>query len=102
MYFAAVPRYALPLPELPQRCFDAVEAAERGHARTVVARDGHAVAAIVPIEDLDKIDPPDPGLTGGDPLLSLCGTLKQDTFVDNVLYAYGVAMREPPSSWGQH
>ena len=47
-------------------------------------RDGHAVAAIVPMTDLDRIDPPDPAAGGSDPLLALAGTCKHDDFVDSL------------------
>lgn len=82
-------RYGLPLSDLPQRASDAVEAAERAHAITVVLRDGAPIAAIVPVEELDRVDPPDPGATGGDPLLALAGTCKRDAFVDEILLAAG-------------
>lgn len=79
-----VQKYGIPLADLPAHCLDAVDAAERSRARCVVTRDGQAVAAIVPISDLDKIEPPDPGLGGVDPLLSLCGTCRHDDFVDTL------------------
>jgi hypothetical protein len=93
-----LPRYGLPLTDLAQRAFDAVEAAERSKARTVILRDGQPIGAIVPIDDLDRVDPPDPGLNGGDPLLSLCGTCRQDAFVDMVLSAFGVMPTSVPGS----
>ena len=75
-------KYGIPLADLPSHCLDAVDAAERARARTLVVRDGHPVAAIVSIPDLDKIDPPDPAGGGGDPLLALCGACRHDEFVD--------------------
>src|SRR5688572_25455364 len=75
-------KYGIPATELPHHCLDAVDAAERNHARTLVVRDGHPVAAIVPMTDLDRIDPPDPGAAGVDPLLALCGKCRHDGFVD--------------------
>lgn len=75
-------KYGIPLADLPGHCLDAVEAAERARARTLVVRGGQAVAAIVPMADLDKIDPPDPTGDAGDPLLALCGACRHDAFVD--------------------
>jgi hypothetical protein len=75
-------KYGIPLSDLPTHCLDAVDAAERSLSRTLVVRDGHAVAAIVPMSDLDRVDPPDPSAGGTDPLLALCGTCKHDEFVD--------------------
>lgn len=78
-------KYGIPLADLPAHCLDAVDAAERMRARSVVMRDGQPVAAIVPISDLDKIEPPDPALGGAvDPLLALCGTCRHDDFVDSL------------------
>jgi hypothetical protein len=93
-----VPRYGLPLQELPVRAFDAVDASERAHAFTVLLRDGAPVAAIVPIEDLDRIDPPDPGASGGDPLMALAGSCKRDAFADNVVLALGGAVAYDPGA----
>jgi hypothetical protein len=79
-------RYGIPFPDLPAHCQDAVDAAERAHARTLVTRDGRAVAAIVSIPDLDRIEPPDPAAGGGvDPLLALCGACRHDEFVDGLV-----------------
>jgi hypothetical protein len=75
-------KYGIPLADLPAHCLDAVEVAERARARTLVVRGGQAVAAIVPMADLDKIDPPDPTGNAGDPLLALCGACRHDGFVD--------------------
>lgn len=77
-------KYGIPVSELPNHCLDAVDAAERNHARTLVVRDGQPIAAIVPMQDLDRIDPPDPGAVGVDPLLALCGRCKHDAFVDSL------------------
>lgn len=78
-------KYGIPLSDLPGHCLDAVDAAERARARTLVVRSGQAIAAIVPMADLDKIDPPDPGAGGADPLLALCGTCRHDAFVDSLV-----------------
>ncbi len=77
-------KYGIPLQDLPSHCLDAVDAAERSLSRTLIVRDGHAVAAIVPMTDLDRIDPPDPAAGGSDPLLALAGTCKHDDFVDSL------------------
>lgn len=78
-------KYGIPLADLPAHCLDAVDAAERTRARTLVVRSGQAVAAIVSMPDLDKIDPPDPSAGGPDPLLALCGACRHDTFVDSLV-----------------
>lgn len=78
-------KYGIPLPDLPSYCLDAVDAAERARARTLVTRGGQAVAAIVPMTDLDKIEPPDPSVGGVDPLLALCGSCRHDAFVDSLV-----------------
>lgn len=75
-------KYGIPLADLPTHCLDAIDAAERTRARTLVVRGPQAVAAIVPMSDLDRIDPPDPGAAGQDPLLALCGSCRHDEFVD--------------------
>jgi len=75
-------KYGIPLADLPTHCLDAVDAAERTRARTLVVRGAQAVAAIVPMSDFDQIDPPDPGASGQDPLLALCGACRHDDFVD--------------------
>lgn len=77
-------RYGIPLNDLPAHCLDAVDAAERALARTLIVRDGHALAAIVPMADLDRIDPPDPAASGTDPLIGICGTCRHDAFVDSL------------------
>jgi hypothetical protein len=76
-------KYGIPIGDLPSHCLDAVDAAERMRARTLIVRGPLAVAAIVPMSDFDRIDPPDPGATGQDPLLALCGACRHDDFVDN-------------------
>ena len=78
-------KYGIPFPDLPGHCQDAAETAERAHARTLITRDGRAIAAIVPMSDLDRIDPPDPALGGSDPLLALCGACRHDAFVDSLV-----------------
>ena len=78
-------KYGIPLADLPAHCLDAVDAAERTRSRTLVIRGGQAIAAIVPIPDLDKVDPPDPGASGSDPLLALCGACRHDAFVDSLV-----------------
>ncbi len=80
-----VQKYGIPITDLPGHCLDAVDAAERIRARTLVTREGHPIAAIVPMADLDKIEPPDPAASGVDPLLALCGTCRHDEFVDSFL-----------------
>jgi hypothetical protein len=77
-------KYGIPFPDLPAHCQDAVDAAERTWARTLVVRDGRPVAAIVPMTDLDRIDPPDPSSGGVDPLLALSGACQHDDFVDTI------------------
>jgi hypothetical protein len=37
------------------------------------------------MNDLDRVDPPDPGASGTDPLMALCGTCRHDGFVDSLL-----------------
>jgi hypothetical protein len=75
-------KYAIPLDDLPNFCLDAVDAAERARSRTLVVRGGAPVAAIVSIPDFEKIEPADPGASGGDPLLALCGACRHDDFVN--------------------
>jgi hypothetical protein len=82
-------RYGIPLHDLRAHCVDAVDAAERSLARTLVVRDGQAIAAIVPMGDLDRIDPPDPAAGGIDPLLALAGTCSHDAFVDSLFENLG-------------
>ncbi len=77
-----IPKYGIPVGDLPTHCLDAVDAAERSRARTIVTREGVPVAALVPMADYERIEPPDPSLQGADPLLALCGTCRHDDFVD--------------------
>ena len=83
--FRVVHKYGIPLADLPSHCLDAVDAAERARARTLIVRNNTAVAAIVPMADLDKVDPPDPSSGGADPLLALCGACRHDDFVDGLI-----------------
>ena len=76
-------KYGIPFADLPTHCLDAVDAAERTRARTLIVRGAQAIAAIVPMSDFDQIDPPDPGASGQDPLLALCGACRHDDFVDS-------------------
>jgi hypothetical protein len=76
-------KYGIPLSDLPSHCLDAVDAAERTRARTLIVKGPLAVAAIVSMSDFDRIDPPDPGAAGQDPLLALCGSCRHDDFVDS-------------------
>jgi hypothetical protein len=78
-------KYGIPFLDLPSHCQDAVDAAETARSRTVVMRDGRAIAAIVPMADLDRIDPPDPAAGGADPLLALCGACRHDDFVGSLV-----------------
>ena len=78
-------KYGIPFRDLPSFCLDAVDAAERARARTLVTREGHAVAAIVPMSDFDRVEPPDPAASGVDPLLALCGSCRHDAFVDSLV-----------------
>jgi hypothetical protein len=78
-------KYGIPFPDLPAHCQGAVDAAEAARSRTLVLRDGRPVAAIVPMTDLDRIEPPDPGAGGVDPLLALCGACQHDDFVDSLV-----------------
>lgn len=71
----------------------------------MLLRDGQPVAAVVSIDDLDRADPPDPGMGGSDPLLLLCGAEPLDWFVEQVMAVYGVrgapiASPPAPSSSG--
>ncbi|NUQ79014.1 MAG: hypothetical protein HUU21_36285 [Polyangiaceae bacterium] len=75
-------KYGIPLDDLPAFCLDAVDAAERSRARTLVVRGGAPVAAIVSMPDYEKIEPADPGALGVDPLLALCGACRHDGFVN--------------------
>ncbi len=83
-------RFGVPLEEIEARIHDAIELVERSHAATVILRDGKPIAAVVSIEQLDQLDPPDPGRLGGDPLLSLCGTRQHEAFAQAYWAAYGL------------
>lgn len=76
-------RYGLDVAQLSPHGQAAVQAAERLGSRTIIYRDKVPVAAVVPIADLEKMDPADPVEQDGvDPLLSLCGNFASDYFVD--------------------
>jgi hypothetical protein len=75
-------RYGIDVAQLSPHAQAAVQAAERMGARTIIYRDQVPLAAVVPITDIDKLEPADPGDSGADPLLALCGTCSNDTFVD--------------------
>jgi hypothetical protein len=47
-------------------------------------------------EDLERIEPQDPGASGGDPFLAICGTARQDAFCDQ--YVAFLVGSGPPSS----
>jgi len=85
-------KYGMAVQELSARGVAAAEAAEVSRARTIIYRDQTAIAAIVPNEDLEILDPADPGEVGPDPLLSLCGACRQDLFVDSLLGDFGKTM----------
>jgi hypothetical protein len=75
-------KYGVELSELSAHGQAAVRAAEQLGARTVIYRDKLAVAAVIPVEDLERLEPRDPGEGGNDPLLALCGKCDNDAFVD--------------------
>ena len=78
-------KYGISVEALSPQAASAVTAAERTLARTLVFRDGVPVAAIVPMEDMRALEPADPGESGQDPLLALCGSCQNDFFVDALL-----------------
>ncbi|HZF51523.1 MAG TPA: hypothetical protein VE093_22865 [Polyangiaceae bacterium] len=78
-------KYGIPLDDFPAFCLDAVDAAERSRARTLIVRGGAPVAAIVSMPDFEKIEPADPGASGADPLLALCGACRHDDFVNTFI-----------------
>jgi len=78
-------KYGIPFSDLPSYCQDAADAADKSRARTLEVRDGHPIAAIVPMTDLDRIEPPDPGAGGVDPLMALCGACRHDDFVQGLV-----------------
>ena len=77
-------KYGILLEQLAPHGQAAVQAAERAGARTIIYRDKVPVAAVVPAHELNELsvsfDDSNP-----DPLLSLCGTCQQDTFVDALM-----------------
>jgi len=75
-------KYGIALDQMSDQGANAARAAERTRARTFIYRDTTPIGAIVPIEDVERLDPPDPGQGGSDPLLSLCGSCRHDSFVD--------------------
>ena len=95
-YIAAVSarsqKYAIDLEQMSPHGAAAAQAAETTRARTVIFSDKTPVAAIVPHDDLSRLEPADPAEGGADPLLSLCGSCQQDTFVDHVLTDFGTTM----------
>ena len=79
-----VNKYGIDVEQMSAHGQAAARAAERLQARTVIYREQVPLAVIVPIEDLDRLDPRDPGEGGNDPLLSLAGTCNNDAFVDSM------------------
>ncbi|MBW2456584.1 MAG: hypothetical protein JRI68_18850 [Deltaproteobacteria bacterium] len=77
-------KYGISVDQMSEHGRAAAQAAERLQSTTVVYRDKVPVAAIIPMEDLERLDPPDPGAGGDDPLLSMCGTCNNDAFVDQM------------------
>ncbi len=77
-------KYGVSVDQMSPHGRAAAQAAERLQATTIVYRDKVPVAAIIPMEHLEKLDPPDPGAGGEDPLLSMCGTCNHDAFVDQM------------------
>lgn len=75
-------KYGVEVAELSAHGQAAVRAAEQLGARTVIYRDKLPIAAVISVEDLERLEPRDPGGTGGDPLLALCGKCDNDAFVD--------------------
>lgn len=77
-------KYGISLEQLGPHARAAVQASEVHGARTVIYRDKLAVAAVVPMSDVERIDPVQLGDAGNDPLLALCGTCSNDVFVDSM------------------
>ena len=77
-------KYGISLEQLGPHARAAVQASEVHGARTVIYRDKLAVAAVVPMKDVERIDPVQHGDVGSDPLLALCGTCHNDVFVDSM------------------
>lgn len=78
-------KYGISVEVLSAPCASAAAAAERTLARTLVYRDGVPVAAIVSMDDVRALEPADPGESGQDPLLALCGSCQDDFFVDSLM-----------------
>jgi hypothetical protein len=89
-------KYGLTIDQLGPHAQAAAQAAERLGARTIVYRDQVPIAAFVPMSDIAQLDPPDPGASGEDPLLSLCGTCSSDAFVDGMRGELGTTMMFRP------
>jgi hypothetical protein len=85
-------KYAIDLEQMSAHGAAAAQAAESARARTVIYCDKTPIAAIVPFDELTKLEPTEPTESGSDPLLSLCGSCRQDTFVDSVLGDFGSTM----------
>lgn len=90
-------KYGLEVEQLSAHGQAAVQAAERMKARTVVFREKVPVAALVPYDELERMEPADPAENGPDPLLSLSGTCDHDAFVDqmNVDLSQTALFRKP-------
>ena len=83
-YRACMQKYGISVEQLGPHGQAGAQAAERLGARTVIYRDKVAVAAIVPMTDMERVDPVQLGDSGADPLLALCGTCHNDMFVDSM------------------
>ncbi|MBI4701747.1 MAG: hypothetical protein HY744_11420 [Deltaproteobacteria bacterium] len=81
-------KYGVALPELAAAEQRAVRAAERSGARTVVFHGSEPTALIVPVADLDRLDPPAKA-GGADALLALCGACHEDDFADELCGGLG-------------
>ena len=77
-------KYGIAVDQLGAHGQAAAQAAERHGARTVIYRDKVAVAALVPMSDMERVDPVQLGDSAADPLLALCGTCSNDMFVDSM------------------
>jgi hypothetical protein len=80
----AMKKYGIDVEQMSAHGQAAARAAERVSSRTVIHREGAPIAVIVPIDDLERLESPDPGEQEDDPLLSLCGTCNDDVFVDSL------------------
>lgn len=85
-------RYAIDLGQMSVHGAAAAQAAESSRATTIIYGDDTPVAAIVPVDELSKLAPPEPTEPGSDPLLSLCGACRQDGFVDSILGDFGATL----------